>query len=529
MHRNESRSPAPTTPPPFPTSSSSRYTGINTNPFYDHLLEESQDNDNGNGDGDDIELDSSSGSSTVNRNIDDDRRRDASIAYRMQMAANDDSLLRDDDEGGGGGEEEEDDESIRYDSSTAGTPQSIDSSSSMYDAIAREAREGASVGNDDDSQTLNDEEEDDDDNDNSDTIFKIVPAMPSLISTMPKMAPLLRPIGHEAIWTISSAKPGNGVDQIRDNSMETYWQSDGHVIIPGPHSHQTSNSAMNDSNINSNGKNLHNVVHGHLINIQFNQRKAVSQLAIYLDYNLDESYTPRQICVKIGMTLHDLEEVALIELNEPVGWVSIPLKRKPDPLDHLMGIDNDDGDSDSDISNDSDLEEDELSENDPNSNNRNNNVERKHYKRIEKSLKKALEKPIRAHLIQLCILSMHQNGRDTHIRQCEIFGPRNQEAHKPRIGRRVATARNNKMANNSRNNTENDDFDIGDTTTSSSSFSFADLRKKALSGSVRFQHDEDNGELTTNNNIGVSDIGTVGMRFMNNFDTVSMTQFNCIR
>lgn len=518
MHRNESRSPAPTTPPPFPTSSS-RYTGINTNPFYDHL-EESQ--DNGNGDGDDIELDSSSGSSTVNRNIDDDRRRDASIAYRMQMAANDDSLLRDDDEGG---EEEDDDESIRYDSSTAGTPQSIDSSSSMYDAIAREAR-GTSVGNDDDSQTLNDDEEDDDDNDNSDTTFKIVPAMPSLISTMPKIAPLLRPIGHEAIWTISSAKPGNGVDQIRDNSMETYWQSDGHVIIPGPHSHQTSNSAMNDSNINNNGKNLHNVVHGHLINIQFNQRKAVSQLAIYLDYNLDESYTPRQICVKVGMTLHDLEEVALIELNEPVGWVSIPLKRKPDPLDHLMGNDNDDGDSDSDISNDSDLE-DELSENDPN-NNRNNIAERKHYKRIEKSLKKALEKPIRAHLIQLCILSMHQNGRDTHIRQCEIFGPRNQEAHKPRIGRRVATARNNKMAN-SRNNTENDDFDIGDTSSSSSSFSFADLRKKALSGSVRFQQDEDNEELTTNNNIGVSDIGTVGMRFMNNFDTVSMTQFNCIR
>ena len=33
-------------------------------------------------------------------------------------------------------------------------------------------------------------------------------------------------------------------------------------------------------------------------------------------------------------------------------------------------------------------------------------------------------KPMRTHLVQICILSMHQNGRDTHVRQVKIFGPR---------------------------------------------------------------------------------------------------------
>eukprot|EP00961_Rhodomonas_salina_P072781 977862-Rhodomonas_salina.1 len=47
-----------------------------------------------------------------------------------------------------------------------------------------------------------------------------------------------REIGGEAVWTLSTAKPGNGVEQLsdnggarRDNNTETYWQSDG----PQPH------------------------------------------------------------------------------------------------------------------------------------------------------------------------------------------------------------------------------------------------------------------------------------------------------
>lgn len=34
-------------------------------------------------------------------------------------------------------------------------------------------------------------------------------------------------IGEQAIWTLSSAKAGNGVDQLRDDNINTFWQSDG--------------------------------------------------------------------------------------------------------------------------------------------------------------------------------------------------------------------------------------------------------------------------------------------------------------
>jgi hypothetical protein len=33
-----------------------------------------------------------------------------------------------------------------------------------------------------------------------------------------------REIGDLAVWTLSSAKPGNGVEQLRDDSVSTFWQ-----------------------------------------------------------------------------------------------------------------------------------------------------------------------------------------------------------------------------------------------------------------------------------------------------------------
>ena len=34
-------------------------------------------------------------------------------------------------------------------------------------------------------------------------------------------------VGRVAVWSVSSAKPGNGVELLRDGRDETYWQSDG--------------------------------------------------------------------------------------------------------------------------------------------------------------------------------------------------------------------------------------------------------------------------------------------------------------
>ena len=35
-------------------------------------------------------------------------------------------------------------------------------------------------------------------------------------------------IGHRANWSVTTAKPGNGVELMRDDQTSTYWQSDGH-------------------------------------------------------------------------------------------------------------------------------------------------------------------------------------------------------------------------------------------------------------------------------------------------------------
>jgi anaphase-promoting complex subunit 10 len=142
-----------------------------------------------------------------------------------------------------------------------------------------------------------------------------------------------RELGEEAVWAISSAKPGNGVEQLRDNNLESYWQSDG--------------------------------IHPHTITIQFLRKVNVSEVCLYLDYTLDESYAPKKINVRSGTTLHDLVDVCGIELNEPMGWIPLQLYTEND----LNGY-------------------------------------------------------LRTHLIQIQILSMHQNGRDTHIRQVKVFGPR---------------------------------------------------------------------------------------------------------
>lgn len=35
----------------------------------------------------------------------------------------------------------------------------------------------------------------------------------------------LRELGKKAAWSVSSCKPGNGVSSLRDDNLETYWQS----------------------------------------------------------------------------------------------------------------------------------------------------------------------------------------------------------------------------------------------------------------------------------------------------------------
>lgn len=121
-------------------------------------------------------------------------------------------------------------------------------------------------------------------------------------------------------------------------------------------------------------------------------------IALYMDFNLDESYTPKRMKVRVGTTFLNLEEVRTIDVREPCVWCTIPLWRKwgEDVLDNILDPEGSEG------------VEDEII------------VDGR--SRTKVPLWK--RKPMRTHLVQICILSMHQNGRDTHVRQVKIFGPR---------------------------------------------------------------------------------------------------------
>ena len=94
-------------------------------------------------------------------------------------------------------------------------------------------------------------------------------------------------IGNKAVWTLTSAKPGNGIHQLRDNSPDTYWQSDG--LSP------------------------------HTISCTFSCKQTISLIMLYLDYTLDESYTPKKIAVSVGMCRDDIEggKVEVVEVSCP--------------------------------------------------------------------------------------------------------------------------------------------------------------------------------------------------------------------
>ncbi|XP_072995762.1 anaphase-promoting complex subunit 10 [Typha latifolia] len=151
----------------------------------------------------------------------------------------------------------------------------------------------------------------------------------------------LREMAKKAAWSVSSCKPGNGVLSLRDDNIDTYWQSDG--------------------------------AQPHLVNIQFQKKVKLQLVVLYVDFKLDESYTPSKISVRAGDGFHNLKEIKTVELVKPVGWVHISLSGT-DPRETF----------------------------------------------------------IHTFMLQLAVLSNHLNGRDTHVRQIKIYGPRpNPVPHQP--------------------------------------------------------------------------------------------------
>ncbi|KAK3137898.1 hypothetical protein QOZ80_5AG0361910 [Eleusine coracana subsp. coracana] len=143
----------------------------------------------------------------------------------------------------------------------------------------------------------------------------------------------MREMAKTAAWSVSSCKAGNGVAALRDDNLDTYWQSDG--------------------------------AQPHLVNIQFQKKVQLQLVVLYVDFKLDESYTPSKISIRAGDGFHNLKEIKTVELAKPVGWVHISLSGT-DPRETF----------------------------------------------------------VHTFMLQIAILSNHLNGRDTHVRQIKIYGPR---------------------------------------------------------------------------------------------------------
>lgn len=71
---------------------------------------------------------------------------------------------------------------------------------------------------------------------------------------------------------------------------------------------------------------------------------------------------PYRISIRCGTHFNDLQEIEVVDLHEPTGWLLIPLKDIHD-------------------------------------------------------------RPVRTYMVQIAVLSNHQNGRDTHMRQIKIHSP----------------------------------------------------------------------------------------------------------
>lgn len=119
----------------------------------------------------------------------------------------------------------------------------------------------------------------------------------------------LRDISSLATWTLSSAKPGCALAQLRNPSPNLFWQSDG----PQPHT----------------------------LTLHFFKLVAIVKMRIYLDFELDESYTPTKMKFYAGMSEGGLVEFGSWEVTETVdpdtgethssiegirGWIDVPLK-----------------------------------------------------------------------------------------------------------------------------------------------------------------------------------------------------------
>lgn len=166
----------------------------------------------------------------------------------------------------------------------------------------------------------------------------------SIVHTGHKRPPVLPwpDISNRGRWSVSSYKFGFGAECLRDGDPETFWHSDG----PQPH----------------------------FITVEFPRKVAIQKISILLSYPQDDSYTPATLAVRAGTGLSDLQDVRVISLEKPDGWITFDVSAEP----------NEDNDG---------------------------------------------LVPVYAFVLQVIILANHMSGKDTHVRGLRILGPLEDQAY----------------------------------------------------------------------------------------------------
>uniref|UniRef100_A0A453A0D8 DOC domain-containing protein n=1 Tax=Aegilops tauschii subsp. strangulata TaxID=200361 RepID=A0A453A0D8_AEGTS len=119
----------------------------------------------------------------------------------------------------------------------------------------------------------------------------------------------MREMAKTAAWSVSSCKPGNGVASLRDDSLDTYWQSDGaqpHLVniqFQKKVQLQVSRRAAAAASARF-GLDGWRVIFFFLLNLLFG---GIQLVVLYVDFKLDESYTPSKISIRAGDGFHNLK------------------------------------------------------------------------------------------------------------------------------------------------------------------------------------------------------------------------------
>ena len=141
-----------------------------------------------------------------------------------------------------------------------------------------------------------------------------------------------REIGDLATWSVATAKSANGVEMLRDNNGETYWQCAPRPRQPRssltcllPLSGRTEGLATWWTSPSSGEWSCWCVRELEALRALLMRARRLQELAVYADFKLDESYTPKLVSVRVGNSVAELREVASLTLDEPTGWVFISL------------------------------------------------------------------------------------------------------------------------------------------------------------------------------------------------------------